>query len=188
MSSHTRAGPGASTSLAQAEAVVAAGLRHHRAGQLAEAEQNYRAALKHRSDHSDALHLLGVIAIQGQRYAAAVALSARPFLSTQTIRPLSPILVSRSSTRADSTRRDRALALKPDYVEAWHNRGRVLQHLGRLDDALASYQRAVTLSPGLAESFNNSGAVLCQSWGVSRKRLSPSSGRRRSSPISPAPG
>jgi protein O-GlcNAc transferase len=69
-------------------------------------------------------------------------------------------LVSRSSTRADSTRRDRALALKPDYVEAWHNRGRVLQHLGRLDDALASYQRAVTLSPGLAESFNNSGAVL----------------------------
>jgi Flp pilus assembly protein TadD len=35
---------------------------------------------------------------------------------------------------------DRALEIKPDYHEAWNNRGIALDNLGRLEEAIASYR------------------------------------------------
>jgi len=42
---------------------------------------------------------------------------------------------------------DRALALRPNYVEALINRGVTLHALARYQDALASYDAAVALWP-----------------------------------------
>ncbi len=53
-----------------------------------------------------------------------------------------------------------AIALKPDYAEAFNNRGIVLQDLKRLDDALASYDKAITLKPDYADAFYNRGNAL----------------------------
>src|SRR5262249_42639665 len=50
---------------------------------------------------------------------------------------------------------DRALAIRPDYVEALNNRGALLEDLKRPDDALASYDRAITLNPGYADAHYN---------------------------------
>ena len=50
------------------------GLQEHQAGKLAEAEACYRAALKEKPRHADALHLLGVIAHQSGRHDEAVRL------------------------------------------------------------------------------------------------------------------
>ena len=50
---------------------------------------------------------------------------------------------------------DQVIALKPDYAEAFNNRGNVLQDLGRLDDAVASYRRAIALKPDYPFAFNN---------------------------------
>ena len=36
---------------------------------------------------------------------------------------------------------DKAIALKPDYAEAFNNRGNALRELEHLDEALASYVR-----------------------------------------------
>ena len=55
---------------------------------------------------------------------------------------------------------DKALALKPDYAEAFNNRGNALQELKRLDEALASYDKALALKPDYAEAFNNRGNAL----------------------------
>ena len=55
---------------------------------------------------------------------------------------------------------DEALALKPDYPEAFYNRGIALQGLNRLDDALASYDKALALKLDFAEVFNNRGNAL----------------------------
>jgi protein O-GlcNAc transferase len=52
--------------------LVGAGLKHHQAGRLAEAEACYRQALAVEPDHADALHLLGVIAYQVKRADLAV--------------------------------------------------------------------------------------------------------------------
>ncbi len=38
---------------------------------------------------------------------------------------------------------DRALMLRPDYVEALNNRGNTLKALTRFEEALASYDRAL---------------------------------------------
>ena len=55
---------------------------------------------------------------------------------------------------------DRALALKPDYVEAYNHRGTVLRELKRLEEALVSYDKALTLKPDYAEVYNNRGNAL----------------------------
>ena len=55
---------------------------------------------------------------------------------------------------------DHAIRLKPDYAEAYSNRGNALTQLKRLDDALASHDRALALRPAYAEACNNRANVL----------------------------
>ena len=52
-----------------------------------------------------------------------------------------------------------AIRLKPDYAEAYNNRGAVKDALGRHDDALADYAEAIRLKPDYAEAYNNRGAL-----------------------------
>ena len=55
---------------------------------------------------------------------------------------------------------DRAVSLKPDYIDAWFNRGNVLQGLMRLEAAIASYDKAIALNPDYAEACMNRGNAL----------------------------
>jgi predicted TPR repeat methyltransferase len=55
---------------------------------------------------------------------------------------------------------DRAIALRPDYAEAFTNRGIVLAELDRPEEALQSYERAVAIAPDYAEAFYNRGNAL----------------------------
>ena len=52
---------------------------------------------------------------------------------------------------------DKAIRLKPGFVEAYNNRGVEKASLGRHDDALADYDQAIRLKPDLAEAYNNRG-------------------------------
>jgi predicted O-linked N-acetylglucosamine transferase (SPINDLY family) len=105
-------------------------VRHHRAGQLAQAEQLYRAILQAEPAQVDALHLLGLIAYQVGQPEAALAYIGQ------------------------------ALRLKPDFAEAHNNLGNVLKDQGRLDEAEASYQQALILKPDYVEAYNNLGVVF----------------------------
>ena len=55
---------------------------------------------------------------------------------------------------------DAALALRPEYPEAFNNRGNALQALGRHAEALASYERALRERPLYPEALNNRGNAL----------------------------
>ncbi|WP_339384187.1 tetratricopeptide repeat protein [Microcoleus sp. LEGE 07076] len=55
---------------------------------------------------------------------------------------------------------DKALEIKPDLHEAWHNRGVALVNLGRLSEALASYDKALEIKPDLHEAWHNRGYIL----------------------------
>jgi tetratricopeptide (TPR) repeat protein len=55
---------------------------------------------------------------------------------------------------------DKALEIKPDFHEAWHNRGTALDDLGRLEEAIASYDKALEIKPDLHEAWNNRGIAL----------------------------
>src|SRR5262249_2099305 len=51
-------------------------------------------------------------------------------------------------------------ALEPNYATAYNNRGRALQTLGLLGEALASYDKAIQLRPNLAEIYDRRAYVL----------------------------
>ena len=55
---------------------------------------------------------------------------------------------------------DSAIQLKPDFAEAYSNRGTVLKELGELQEAVASYEKAIQLKPDFAEAYSNHGNVL----------------------------
>jgi CHAT domain-containing protein/Flp pilus assembly protein TadD len=57
-------------------------------------------------------------------------------------------------------KRNQALQVKPGYHEAWHGRGIALKKLGRLDEALASYDKALEIKPNYYEAWNDRGALL----------------------------
>lgn len=104
----------------------------HREGNIAQARTRYLEILGLEPAHAQALHLLGVTAIQVKQFGSAVELI------------------------------DKALDVKPDYAEAWSNRGLALQALGRLQDAIASFERALALRSDAAETWFNLGNVLQQ--------------------------
>ena len=55
---------------------------------------------------------------------------------------------------------DKALEIKPDYHEAWNNRGNALRNLGRLEEAIASYDKALEIKPDYHLAWNNRGYAL----------------------------
>ncbi|MEM2979855.1 MAG: tetratricopeptide repeat protein [Thermoproteota archaeon] len=55
---------------------------------------------------------------------------------------------------------DRATQLKPNYVEAWYNKGLALHRLGRIEEALRCYDEAIMIKPNYAEAWSSKGAVL----------------------------
>ncbi|MFI4976866.1 MAG: tetratricopeptide repeat protein, partial [Caulobacterales bacterium] len=104
--------------------------RHHRAGRLGEAEQGYRRVLALEPRHADSLHGLGAIAHHLGRHDAAIELIGAAIA-----------IVGR--------------------VAAYHSSlGNALKAQARLDDAAASYRRALQLQPHDAVAHNNLGNVL----------------------------
>jgi tetratricopeptide (TPR) repeat protein len=47
---------------------------------------------------------------------------------------------------------DKAIAINPDYAEAWFNRGVTLTYLGRHSEAVTSYDKAIAIKPDYAEA------------------------------------
>jgi predicted O-linked N-acetylglucosamine transferase (SPINDLY family) len=149
---------------ASAQALLEAAIQHHNAGRMNEAEHIYRDILALDSRHADALHLLGVIALQTGRHAVAADLIGQAVA-------ISPNAAMYHSNRAVALKElgrplealacyDAALRLKPDYVEVHFNRGNVLNVLGRLGEALKSYQAALLIKPDHAGALTQRGNAL----------------------------
>ena len=55
---------------------------------------------------------------------------------------------------------DEAIQLKPDYADAYSNRGNALKELEQFDAAIADYDKAIQLKPDLADAYSNRGNAL----------------------------
>ena len=55
---------------------------------------------------------------------------------------------------------NRVVQFKPNFAEAYNNRGNALKELNQLKEALADYDKAIQLEPDFAEAYSNRGAVL----------------------------
>jgi len=117
---------------ANVRAQFESGLALHRAGQLAQALGVYDAILETQPDHFDVLHMAGVATFQMGDAAAGAAYMVR------------------------------ALAVNANHAAAHNNYAAMLERLGRLPDALASYTQAIALNPSYTEAFANRGNVHAQ--------------------------
>ena len=139
-------------------------VQHHRAGRLADAEALYRQILAVQPNHSDALHLLGLIAHQAGRHDLAVEWIRQAIV----LNPNNSVAHSNlgeayraiGRTEEAMAQYRRALELKPDYPEAHNNLGNALKERGQLDEAIAAFRRALELKPGHPEMRVNLGNAL----------------------------
>ncbi|WEY38669.1 tetratricopeptide repeat protein [Paraburkholderia sp. SUR17] len=142
---------------------VEAGLALHQAGRLDEARALYERALQHMPRHADALHLLGVIAMQQTRYADALDLIARAIeISPQAMYydNLGCSLRGWGKLEAAAESHQQAIALDPGSASAHNNLGLVLLQMRLPAAAAASFRRAVECRPNFADAHCNLGNVL----------------------------
>ena len=109
---------------------LAAGLQHHQARRLVEAEACYRRVLAAQPNHVAAHFYLGNLLLgQGKRDEAVAAYR-------------------------------QAIRIEPGLAEPHSNLGVVLMDQGKLDEAAAALRQAIHISPGLVEAHANLGNVL----------------------------
>ncbi len=146
------------------EARLAAAMELHRTGDLARAADIYRQVLATVPDQPDALHLLGVVALQQDRFEDAI----RSISAAIAVRPDMPAFHSNLANawrKAGAYDRaiascDKALALAPGMVDARFVRGLSRQASGAVDAAIDDYAAVLALAPDHAEARNNLGAAL----------------------------
>ena len=136
----------------------------HTQGKFAEAEHAYAELLRREPKNFQALHLMGVLALQRQETARAIELMHQS-LKLEPRQPLvhrdlgNALLQAGRFTEAVASY-DRALALKSDLADVHNNRGIALNALREPGKALESYNRAIALKPDYTQAYNNRGTVL----------------------------
>jgi len=146
---HSSASDGSREAALNAE--LQAGLEHHKAGRMDEAEAAYRSLLKKVPHQANALHLLGLIESQRGRPARGVELisEALPALerSPQIHHDLGGALrLCGRREEAVAKFRD-ALAIKADYVEAHIALGSTLGEMGNFEAAISHCRAAIAIEP-----------------------------------------
>jgi protein O-GlcNAc transferase len=100
------------------------------AGKFSDAERLFRTVLKRQPAHAGALNLLTIALMQMQRFAEAEGTAKA---------------ASRASANSDVT---------------FYNYGIILKRLGKPDEALKQFDRALRLNPNVAQTWNNRGTVF----------------------------
>lgn len=143
--------PGAGTEIA---ALLEAAMGMQQQGNLQAAAGLYSEVLRREPANADALHHLGLVALQARQPEQAVnliggAIAARPGMAAMHANRAEALFALRRHAEAVADY-DAALALQPDLAEAASRRGEALLALGRPADAQASFERATATKPGLA--------------------------------------
>jgi protein O-GlcNAc transferase len=142
------------------------GLARHQQGNLVEAERHYDAALKSHPDNFEALHMLGVIALQKGRFEQGVEIIRKAVAlnenSAIAFNNLAKGLKDLGRFDEAIIHFERALALAPDFADAQFNYGTALHFVNRSEDALVPFEKAIALHPKFVAALNNRGLALAK--------------------------
>jgi len=133
-------------------------------GERTAAEAHCAALLKQQPEHPEALHLMGLLALQGKRLRKAVQLIGKSLA----LQPGNAVAHSNHAAALQAlgdlpgalASYNNAIVYDPRFVEAHFNRGIVLGQLDRPQEAVDSFSRAVTLCPDFAAAYEQRGAAL----------------------------
>jgi tetratricopeptide (TPR) repeat protein len=144
--------------------VFASALQHHQAGRLAKSEALYRQVLGLQPRHAEALHQLGLLAIQVGRYEVARDFLERS-LALDATHPAvfnnfgeANRLAGRLEEAIEAFRQ--AVKIDPRCFQAFNNLGLALAAKGEVEQAMTAYRRALEIEPGYAVAHSNVGVVL----------------------------
>lgn len=145
---------------------LAAATRLFQRGDHSRAEEICHQILRHDERQRGALQLLAAIAGKDERPAEALVWLDR---ALQTGPADAALLTHRGTCLKALGRLDEALAahraalaLKPDFAEAFYNLGNTLDALERTPEAAAAFQRAAELKPAFAQAWFNAGNTLTE--------------------------
>ncbi|MFM8332447.1 MAG: tetratricopeptide repeat protein, partial [Candidatus Methylumidiphilus sp.] len=138
----------------------------HQAGDAALAEALYQDVLQMQPGSADALHFLGILAVQSGNAERGIGLIGKSIA----LNPGNPeahsnmgVVLKQAGHLEDALASfQSAVGLKPDYAEALYNCGATQQALGRAQDALDSYGRLLSAKPDHLEARINQGVVLIE--------------------------
>jgi predicted O-linked N-acetylglucosamine transferase (SPINDLY family) len=145
------------------ERMLREAIAHHQENRLDAAATHYSRILAIAPRHADALHLLGVVAMQLRRFAEAFELICKAI----EISPQSAYFDSLGSTlfgwgklAAAAESHQQAIALDSRNFRAHSNLGNVLYRMQLPAAAAASFRSAIALNPKLVDAQSNLGNVL----------------------------
>jgi len=170
------------------EQALQQGIAAHKAGKLQEAEQLYRAILQIQPDHPDTNHNLGLIAISANQIEAALsllrtALEIQPRTEQFWLSYIDALIRLNQFAAADAVlQQAESLDMAAEKLESLRKRlkprenssphseavdaevyrslGVTLKELDRLEEAEASYKKAIALKPDYYEAHFNLGNTL----------------------------
>jgi FkbM family methyltransferase len=152
--------------LAAVEELLRQGLTHFGAGQYADAERLYQAALETDPDNPDALHLLGLVAGKTGEPNKAIQLIQRAISGNPTTAFFHLNLGNAYRTTGNFIEATdcyrQAMSLDPNFAEAHGNMGDILVETGRLTEAMTCYREAVEIKPAFANAHNNMGNLFAR--------------------------
>ena len=136
----------------------------HRQGQLERAKACFQQVLQREPTHVEALHWLGVLALQCGHHAQALewmdrALAINPaHAQAQFHRGMVFLALGQLEQALGSL--EQSLSLQAENEQAHFYRGVVLHRLSRVEQAIAAYDQAIAHKPDHARAFNNRGLAL----------------------------
>lgn len=143
---------------------IETGIHHHRQGNLQLAQQQYQLVLQQTPDQPDALHLLGVVALQTGNLEPAVDLfkkSIRKFKRNPDCHAnLGIALLQQNRLEAAQKSMRRALKIDPNHVDALYNLGLVLTELKKPAPASSFFRKVISIAPNHLDAHINLGIGL----------------------------
>ncbi|MGJ4944540.1 tetratricopeptide repeat protein [Bradyrhizobium sp. HKCCYLS1011] len=144
-------------------ALHAAGLAHLQAARLLEAQRCCEQALAIDPNHTDSMHLMGLLSLQLGQHDHAIAWIAGAISSDPKAGYVSSLgLALLGAGRLEDALKafDKAASLEPENALHWKNLGAVLAEMDRPDEALLSLQQALSLSAQCVDAANMAGLLL----------------------------
>jgi len=157
--------PGMTVDLAvQTEAIFHEAVSLHKQWRLDEACALYEQLLQIQPEHSPTWHLLGLLALQMNRFERARELIGKAILIDPQIaeyhNSLGKAFALLNRYEAAVQSYEKAIRLQPVTPDVYFNRGTALYYTGRYEAAIASYDEAIAVRPDYADAFNNRGLAL----------------------------
>lgn len=134
-------------------------VRLHEQGKLDEAEAVYRQLLEMTPEHTDLLHLLGMIALQKKSFDSAIDLLYKAVrLAPDSVAyefTLAQALQDSGHPKEALEHYKAVLAKNDTYAETYHNMGIIFRFQGDLDEARRLFQKAIDMQPDFASAYVN---------------------------------